>query len=94
MCHNSDEYSGAIFPGVSTIVVSPTLRPTIAGSYPALVTIQSWDITVSTPPIAERFVRTVRSECLDWLLMLNAGHLEHVLTVFSDHYNGIVLTEA
>ena len=37
--------------------------------------------------IAERFVRTVRSECLDWLLICNARHLERVLTVFIDHYN-------
>jgi putative transposase len=32
--------------------------------------------------IAERFVRTVRSECLDWLLILNRRHLECVLRVF------------
>jgi putative transposase len=38
--------------------------------------------------IAERFVRTVRSECLDWLLIVNARHLERTLTVFIDHYNG------
>jgi putative transposase len=38
--------------------------------------------------VAERFVRTVRSECLDWLLILNDQHLERVLTVFADHYNG------
>jgi transposase InsO family protein len=38
--------------------------------------------------IAERFVRTVRSECLDWLLILNQQHLERVLHVFVDHYNG------
>jgi hypothetical protein len=37
--------------------------------------------------IAERFVRTARSECLDWLLIVNAQHLERVLTVFIDHYN-------
>jgi putative transposase len=37
---------------------------------------------------AERFVRTVRSECLDWLLVLNPEHLEHVLRVFIDHDNG------
>ena len=37
--------------------------------------------------VAERFVRTVRSECLDWLLILNDQHLERVLTVFADHYN-------
>jgi putative transposase len=38
--------------------------------------------------VAERFVRTVRSECLDWLLILNRRHLERVLHVFIDHYNG------
>jgi putative transposase len=37
--------------------------------------------------IAERFVGTVRRECLDWLLILNRRHLEHVLGVFVDHYN-------
>jgi putative transposase len=37
--------------------------------------------------IAERFVRTVRSECLDWLLIINRRHLEHVLRVYVDHYN-------
>jgi len=37
--------------------------------------------------IAERFVRTVRSECLDWLLIANARHLERVLIVFIDHFN-------
>jgi transposase InsO family protein len=37
--------------------------------------------------VAERFVRTVRSECLDWLLVLNEGHLERVLKVFVNHYN-------
>jgi transposase InsO family protein len=36
---------------------------------------------------AERFVGTVRRECLDWLLILNRRHLEHVLRVFVDHYN-------
>jgi putative transposase len=37
--------------------------------------------------VAERFVRTVRSECLDWLLILNQEHLARVLAVFADHYN-------
>jgi Family of unknown function (DUF5372)/Integrase core domain len=38
--------------------------------------------------IAERFVRTVRSECLDWLLIVSGQHLERALTVFIGHYNG------
>ena len=37
--------------------------------------------------IAERFVRTVRAECLDWLLIMNRRHLERVLRVFVCHYN-------
>jgi transposase InsO family protein len=38
--------------------------------------------------VAERFVRTVRSECLDWLLIFNRCHLEQVVRVFIAHYNG------
>ena len=38
--------------------------------------------------VAERFVRTVRSECLDWFLVLNQSHLEQVRHVFMNHYNG------
>ena len=37
---------------------------------------------------AERFVRTVRSECLDWLLIVNQQQLDRALAVFVDHYNG------
>jgi transposase InsO family protein len=37
--------------------------------------------------IAERFVRTVRSECLDWLLIGGVDHLERALTTFVEHYN-------
>jgi hypothetical protein len=37
--------------------------------------------------IAERFVRSVGAECLDWLLILNRRHLERVLRVYLDHYN-------
>ncbi len=36
---------------------------------------------------AERFVRTVRNECLDWLLILGRRHLEHTLNVYATHYN-------
>ena len=36
---------------------------------------------------AERFVRTVRTECLDWLLILGPRQLDHVLRVFVEHYN-------
>jgi putative transposase len=37
---------------------------------------------------AERFVRTVRAECLDWLLILGRRHLDRVLRVYTTHYNG------
>ena len=32
-------------------------------------------------------MRTVRTECLDWLLIWNRCHLEKVLTVYVEHYN-------
>jgi hypothetical protein len=35
----------------------------------------------------ERFVRTVRSECLDWLLIVNRRHLERGLRIYVEHYN-------
>jgi transposase InsO family protein len=36
---------------------------------------------------AERWVRTVRAECLDWLLIVGCRHLEQVLGVYVEHYN-------
>src|SRR5829696_4202290 len=36
---------------------------------------------------AERWIRTVRAECLDWLLITGRGHLERVLRVYVNHYN-------
>ena len=36
---------------------------------------------------AERWVRTVRTECLDWLLIVSRGHLEQVLRIYVQHYN-------
>jgi hypothetical protein len=49
----------------------------------------------SQPPVAapqanayaERFVRTVRSECLDWVLILGRRHLGRVLHCYMEHYN-------
>jgi putative transposase len=37
---------------------------------------------------AERWVRTVRTECLDWLLIVGHGHLERILRVYVQHHNG------
>jgi transposase InsO family protein len=56
---------------------------------------RSEDIRVIHSPIrapqanayAERFVRTVRAECLDWLLIIGRRHLEAVLRVYTEHYN-------
>jgi putative transposase len=36
---------------------------------------------------AERWIRTVRVECLDWILIRNRGHLHRVLGAYLRHYN-------
>jgi len=47
-----------------------------------------------TPPrtpransIAERWVASARREALDWLLVLNEGHLRRILKEYVEHYN-------
>jgi putative transposase len=35
----------------------------------------------------ERAIGTIRRECLDWLILLNEGHLRHVLREWLAHYN-------
>ena len=36
---------------------------------------------------AERWVRTLRADCLDRILILGCRHLEHILRVYRRHYN-------
>ena len=37
--------------------------------------------------IGERIVRTMRTECLDHIIVINESHLRRVLTEFADYYN-------
>ncbi len=43
--------------------------------------------TPNANALAERFVRTIRSECLDHVVILNQRHLERVLRSYVGHYN-------
>lgn len=36
---------------------------------------------------AERWVRSVPTECLDWILVRSERHLRRVLTAYLAHYN-------
>ena len=36
---------------------------------------------------SERWVRSVREECLDWILILNEAHLQRVLNAYLEYYN-------
>ena len=57
--------------------------------------VQSERIRVILTPIrtpvanayAERFVRTIRSECLDWILIRSERHLQRVVCEYLAHYN-------
>jgi hypothetical protein len=49
---------------------------------------------LKTPPrapkanaYAERWVRTMRTQCLDWILVRDSRHLQHVLDQYVTHYN-------
>ena len=43
---------------------------------------------------AERWVRTVRAECRDWILVLGRRHLERVLRTYAAHTTGEDPTES
>jgi transposase InsO family protein len=55
----------------------------------------SEDVTIIHTPVrapnanafAERWVRSVREECLDRIVILGEGHLRRVLTAYVDYYN-------
>jgi transposase InsO family protein len=40
-----------------------------------------------TNAFAERWISSVRCDCVDWLLIASRGQLERVLHVYVDHYN-------
>src|SRR6266516_4137671 len=55
---------------------------------------RSFDEVIRTPfrapranAFAERWIGSVRRDCLDWLLIASRGQLERVLRVYVDHYN-------
>jgi transposase InsO family protein len=36
---------------------------------------------------AERWIETLRTDCLDWLLIFRSRHLDRVLRIYVEHYN-------
>lgn len=58
--------------------------------------VESWGIRVLRSPVrtptananCERLIGTIRRECLDYLIRLNASHLRRILREWARHYNG------
>jgi putative transposase len=66
-----------------------------SAAFDAVFTASGVDV-VKIPPrapranaYAERWVRTARSECLDWTLVWNQRRLHRVLTEYLRHYNTV-----
>jgi putative transposase len=66
-----------------------------SAAFDAVFTASGIDV-VKIPPrapranaYAERWVRTVRAECLDWMLVWNQRQLHRVLTEYLRHYNTV-----
>jgi hypothetical protein len=74
------QHADSIFPGADQSVLE-------TGGSPGIQIVKTPVRAPKANTVAERFVRTVRAECLDWLLILNRHHLEHVLRVYVEHYN-------
>ena len=47
-----------------------------------------WTSSPNCSPYAERFVRTVRTECLDHFVIFGQRHLRYLLREFVSHYHG------
>lgn len=78
------------FAGAAGIFRRPPAGYARDASLPYLKTNELCGTPVRAPKanaIAERFVRTVRAGCLDWLLIPNRRQLERVLRVYVDHYD-------
>lgn len=46
--------------------------------------------TVASPnmnPYAERFVRSIKSECLNRMLIFSESHLRHLINEYMEHYH-------
>jgi putative transposase len=74
-------------------VLAPRPRHEVTSSFDAVFAGEGIGV-IKTPiraprasAIAERFVGTVRRECLDRLLVLGRRHLEVVLAEYIEHYN-------
>ena len=78
-----------------TLGARPSVMCSSAGMFHTVFT--SEDVMIIRTPVrapnanafAERWVRTVREECLDRIVILNERHLHRVLTTYVKYYNHV-----
>jgi len=49
--------------------------------------IKSMPMAPNFSPFVERFIRSIKSECLDRMLIFGEAHLRHVIKNYVDHYH-------
>jgi hypothetical protein len=49
-------------------------------------TVKISSMSPNTTPYAERFIRTIKAECLEKMLILSESHLRYIVSIYCNYY--------